>query len=63
MIGLKMHSIETIQPDVITKPRTGAAESLQAANNPSSQQQKQDDEPVHWSDHSGLRCSFGLAEQ
>lgn len=59
MLGLKVQDIDVMNPGVVT--HSSARERRQAGEAPTSPEQKRDcNEPVPWSDHSGLRCSFGL---
>lgn len=59
VLGLKVQDIEVMNPGVVTHSNN-ARERRQAMDDPTSPEQKHDlNEPVPWSDHSGLRCSFG----
>ncbi|KAL3422686.1 endonuclease exonuclease phosphatase family protein [Phlyctema vagabunda] len=56
LLGLDVQNIEVMHPDVICMSRSSDAEST------SDQQHQHRDvnELVPWSDHSGLKCSFGV---
>lgn len=53
LLGLKVQDVEILHPGYLAKPIATVSES---------EQKQITDEPVPWSDHSGLRCSFRLVE-
>ncbi|KAN0072632.1 Endonuclease/exonuclease/phosphatase [Elaphomyces granulatus] len=58
-VGLKVQDIEVLHPESITT--LGKPENVRSTDDlPSRGQEHGVDEPVPWSDHSGLRCSFKM---
>jgi len=53
MVGLEAYEIEVIPPGTLERHQDGVAWLKQ-------EQEQEHDRPLPWSDHSGLRCSFGL---
>lgn len=64
LFGLQSRSIEVMHPDVIKRSLQGGESALDSPGvTEDARPLQQGEETVSWSDHSGLRCSFGLISE